>query len=42
MHAAFEKKDVNNALPKHTLLNVKRLVCKSFVESMKKIPQDAV
>ena len=41
MHAAFEKKVVN-ALQKHTLLDIKRLVCKSLVWSRKKILQDAV
>ena len=36
MYASFEKKDVN-ALQKHIILDIKRLVCKSLVWSMKKI-----
>ena len=30
MHAVFEKKDVN-ILQKYTILNIKRLVCKSLI-----------
>ena len=41
MHTAFEKKDIN-ALQKHTVLNLKRLVCKNLVLNMKKSSQDAV
>ena len=41
MHAAFEKKDIN-VLQIHTLLDVKRLVCKSLVWSVKKFPQNVV